>query len=128
MRIVTVLEYVEVFVEMTAQRLWGQTGRWIAITAIQVAKLEFTCFISVIGFVFKTDDCLSNKQSGTSSPVFNLDAYYHQQFCQVYLGGKKEKNFIQKAVSDNQINPRFLFSLSVSLAFTEVHLISDHKS
>ncbi|KAL8614330.1 hypothetical protein ACOMHN_007668 [Nucella lapillus] len=38
MRIVTVLEYVEVFVEMTALRLWGQTGRWIAITAIQIAK------------------------------------------------------------------------------------------
>ena len=44
MRIVTVLEYVEVFVEMTAQRLWGQTGRWIAITAIQVAKSESFCF------------------------------------------------------------------------------------
>ncbi|KAK7099229.1 peroxisomal membrane protein PEX16-like [Littorina saxatilis] len=38
MRMVTVLEYVEVFVEMTALRLWGQTGRWVAITAIQVAK------------------------------------------------------------------------------------------
>ncbi|XP_076450577.1 peroxisomal membrane protein PEX16-like [Babylonia areolata] len=38
MRIITVLEYVEVFIEMTALRLWGQTGRWIAITAIQIAK------------------------------------------------------------------------------------------
>ncbi|KAK7486694.1 hypothetical protein BaRGS_00022095 [Batillaria attramentaria] len=38
MQVITVLEYVEVFVEMTAQRLWGQTGRWVAITAIQVVK------------------------------------------------------------------------------------------
>ncbi|XP_025088178.1 peroxisomal membrane protein PEX16-like [Pomacea canaliculata] len=38
MRIITVLEYVEVFIEMTAQRFWGHTGRWVAIAAIQVAK------------------------------------------------------------------------------------------
>lgn len=37
-RIVTVLEYIGVFVELAAERSYGESGRWVAITAIQIAK------------------------------------------------------------------------------------------
>lgn len=36
--LVTVLEYVAVFIEMAAQRFWGDVGRWIAIVLVQLAK------------------------------------------------------------------------------------------
>ncbi|XP_072551756.1 peroxisomal biogenesis factor 16 [Salminus brasiliensis] len=34
----SVLEYVEVFLEMGATKLWGETGRWLVIVLIQIAK------------------------------------------------------------------------------------------
>uniref|UniRef100_A0AAR2KQP8 Peroxisomal membrane protein PEX16 n=1 Tax=Pygocentrus nattereri TaxID=42514 RepID=A0AAR2KQP8_PYGNA len=34
----SVLEYVEVFTEMGATKLWGETGRWLVIVLIQIAK------------------------------------------------------------------------------------------
>ncbi|KAI4880927.1 hypothetical protein NFI96_033758 [Prochilodus magdalenae] len=34
----SVLEYVEVFTEMGATKLWGETGRWMVIVLIQIAK------------------------------------------------------------------------------------------
>ncbi|KAH9488916.1 Peroxisomal membrane protein pex16 [Bulinus truncatus] len=36
--LVTILEYVGVFIEVTAQRLYGEIGKWIAITVLQIAK------------------------------------------------------------------------------------------
>ncbi|CAH1256728.1 PEX16 [Branchiostoma lanceolatum] len=39
MTLLTVLEYVEVFAEIGAARLWGELGRWIVIAAIQLAKV-----------------------------------------------------------------------------------------
>ncbi|CAL1532099.1 unnamed protein product [Lymnaea stagnalis] len=36
--LVTVLEYVGVFIEITAQRLYGDVGKWVAITVLQIAK------------------------------------------------------------------------------------------
>jgi peroxin-16 len=36
--IITVLEYVGVFIEITAERLYGEVGRWVAITVLQIAK------------------------------------------------------------------------------------------
>ncbi|ESO97557.1 hypothetical protein LOTGIDRAFT_208740 [Lottia gigantea] len=41
MRFLTVIEYIEVFVEMAALRMAGATGRWIVITAIQIIKAVF---------------------------------------------------------------------------------------
>lgn len=34
----TVLEYSEVFFELSARKLWGYTGKWIVIVAVQVFK------------------------------------------------------------------------------------------
>lgn len=34
----SVLEYVEVFLEMGAAKLWGEAGRWLVIGLIQMAK------------------------------------------------------------------------------------------
>jgi len=36
--LVTVLEYVGVFVEMAAQKMWGDVGRWAAIFMVQLTK------------------------------------------------------------------------------------------
>uniref|UniRef100_A0A8C1MQ36 Peroxisomal membrane protein PEX16 n=1 Tax=Cyprinus carpio TaxID=7962 RepID=A0A8C1MQ36_CYPCA len=38
----SVLEYVEVFTEMGAAKLWGEAGRWLVIVLIQVAKPDNT--------------------------------------------------------------------------------------
>ncbi|KAL5007499.1 hypothetical protein ScPMuIL_016305 [Solemya velum] len=35
---VTLTEYIEVFVELAARRLWGEIGSWVMITAIQILK------------------------------------------------------------------------------------------
>ncbi|XP_059927772.1 peroxisomal biogenesis factor 16 isoform X2 [Gadus macrocephalus] len=37
----SVLEYVEVFLEMGAAKLWGEAGRWFVIGVIQIAKTIF---------------------------------------------------------------------------------------
>ncbi|KAJ8247699.1 hypothetical protein GJAV_G00249300 [Gymnothorax javanicus] len=34
----SVLEYLEVFIEMGASRLWGEVGRWLVIVLIQISK------------------------------------------------------------------------------------------
>lgn len=36
--IITVLEYVGVFVELSAERMYGELGRWVAIAVVQIAK------------------------------------------------------------------------------------------
>ena len=38
MRVLTVLEYIEVFLEMAAQKKWGKKGAWIVIVVIQIVK------------------------------------------------------------------------------------------
>ncbi|KAG7283723.1 hypothetical protein CRUP_034347 [Coryphaenoides rupestris] len=37
----SVLEYVEVFLEMGAAKLWGEAGRWLVISLIQITKTIF---------------------------------------------------------------------------------------
>ncbi|XP_028291210.1 peroxisomal biogenesis factor 16 [Gouania willdenowi] len=37
----SVLEYVEVFLEMAASRLWGESGRWLVIALVQMFKASF---------------------------------------------------------------------------------------
>ena len=36
--ILTLLEYLQVFLELTASRLWGSIGKWTVIVAIQTVK------------------------------------------------------------------------------------------
>eukprot|EP00058_Branchiostoma_floridae_P011955 XP_002597443.1 hypothetical protein BRAFLDRAFT_222918 [Branchiostoma floridae] len=45
MTLLTVLEYVEVFAEIGAARLWGELGRWIVIAAIQLAKVALRALL-----------------------------------------------------------------------------------
>ncbi|XP_064602095.1 peroxisomal membrane protein PEX16-like [Liolophura sinensis] len=47
MRLITVVEYLEVFVEMAALRLWGNTGRWIIIACIQIIRSAIRFFLLV---------------------------------------------------------------------------------
>uniref|UniRef100_A0A8C5BFF8 Peroxisomal membrane protein PEX16 n=1 Tax=Gadus morhua TaxID=8049 RepID=A0A8C5BFF8_GADMO len=45
----SVLEYVEVFLEMGAAKLWGEAGRWFVIGVVQIAKyLLFLLFINLL--------------------------------------------------------------------------------
>ncbi|XP_052008488.1 peroxisomal membrane protein PEX16-like [Xyrauchen texanus] len=41
----SVLEYVEVFTEMGANKLWGEAGRWLVIVLIQTAKAILRCLL-----------------------------------------------------------------------------------
>ncbi|KAK6179151.1 hypothetical protein SNE40_011572 [Patella caerulea] len=41
MRYLTIIEYIEVFVEITALRMSGSIGRWVVILVIQIAKAAF---------------------------------------------------------------------------------------
>uniref|UniRef100_A0A4W4G6E8 Peroxisomal membrane protein PEX16 n=1 Tax=Electrophorus electricus TaxID=8005 RepID=A0A4W4G6E8_ELEEL len=41
----SVLEYVEVFTEMGANKLWGEAGRWLVIGLIQIAKAILRIFL-----------------------------------------------------------------------------------
>ncbi|XP_051953346.1 peroxisomal membrane protein PEX16 [Xyrauchen texanus] len=41
----SVLEYVEVFTEMGANKLWGEAGRWLVILLIQIAKAILRCLL-----------------------------------------------------------------------------------
>ncbi|XP_014777235.1 peroxisomal membrane protein PEX16 [Octopus bimaculoides] len=47
MRLLTVLEYTEVFVELAVKKLWGEVGRWIVITVIQLAKAVLRCLLLI---------------------------------------------------------------------------------
>jgi len=42
---VTILEYVEVFLEMTAWGSSGQTTRWLVIASVQLIKWDVCCHI-----------------------------------------------------------------------------------
>lgn len=59
----SVLEYVEVFVEMAAAKMWGDAGRWLVIVLIQIAKAVLRCLLL---FWYKSG-------IQTSPPVIPLD-------------------------------------------------------
>ncbi|XP_006821740.1 peroxisomal membrane protein PEX16-like [Saccoglossus kowalevskii] len=44
----TMIEYIEVFVEIAAKRLWGETGRWIVIVIIQLIKATLRATLLVV--------------------------------------------------------------------------------
>jgi len=37
-RFLTMVDYIEVFVEVSAKRLWGNRGRWIIVVLLQTLK------------------------------------------------------------------------------------------
>ncbi|XP_067655841.1 peroxisomal membrane protein PEX16-like [Haliotis asinina] len=44
-QLLTVLEYVEVFVEIAASKLWGEVGKWIVIATIQICKATLRFYL-----------------------------------------------------------------------------------
>ncbi|XP_071099909.1 peroxisomal membrane protein PEX16-like [Haliotis cracherodii] len=44
-QLLTVLEYVEVFVEVAANKLWGEAGKWIVIATIQICKATLRFYL-----------------------------------------------------------------------------------
>ncbi|XP_077104527.1 peroxisomal biogenesis factor 16 [Siphateles boraxobius] len=59
----SVLEYVEVFTEMGAAKLWGDAGHWLVIVLIQIAKAILRCLLL---FWYKSG-------IQTSPPIIPLD-------------------------------------------------------
>ncbi|XP_057204601.1 peroxisomal biogenesis factor 16 [Triplophysa rosa] len=59
----SVLEYVEVFTEMAARKLWGEAGRWLVIVLIQIGKAILRCLLL---FWYKSG-------IQTSPPIIPLD-------------------------------------------------------
>ena len=51
------LEYGEVFLEMAAQRAWGETGRWLIILVVQLTKLVllFLGLVSHTNYIHNKD-------------------------------------------------------------------------
>jgi len=37
-RFITTVDYIEVFIEVSAKKLWGNKGRWIIIVLLQTVK------------------------------------------------------------------------------------------
>ena len=44
----TVLEYVEVFLEMAAWSSSGNTARWLVIASVQLIKLDASCYTQLM--------------------------------------------------------------------------------
>uniref|UniRef100_A0A8C1UUL8 Peroxisomal membrane protein PEX16 n=1 Tax=Cyprinus carpio TaxID=7962 RepID=A0A8C1UUL8_CYPCA len=75
----SVLEYVEVFTEMGAAKLWGEAGRWLVIVLIQVAKAILRCLLL---FWYKSG-------IQTSPPIIPLDRNsqppgFHPKYLKLY--------------------------------------------
>ena len=39
----TIVEYSEVFIEISAKRLWGDKGKWIIVVILQLFKYVISC-------------------------------------------------------------------------------------
>ncbi|XP_018618927.2 peroxisomal biogenesis factor 16 [Scleropages formosus] len=78
----TVLEYVEVFTEMGANKLWGDGGRWLVIVLIQIAKAIFRILLL---FWYKSG-------IQTSPPIIPLDR-------DTQLSKREEENEVEEDIS-----------------------------
>ncbi|XP_035272391.1 peroxisomal biogenesis factor 16 [Anguilla anguilla] len=81
----SVLEHLEVFIEMGASRLWGEVGRWLVIVLIQISKAILRILLL---FWYKSG-------IQTSPPIIPLDREKHQNSLdEESEGGEGDPSFV----------------------------------
>lgn len=102
--LVTVLEYVAVFIEMAATRLWGDVGRWIAIVLVQLTK-------AVCRFLLLTKHNVGIQTVPPLAPV-DRDAIFRNM--EKSPNSNESSLVTSHPLSRNEDNPDVIFTLKRS--------------
>ncbi|VEN56783.1 unnamed protein product [Callosobruchus maculatus] len=105
----TVLEYCEVFLELSANKLWGNTGKWVVVTSIQV----FKCISRLILVYHYKENIIElppiptlNRQNLKNQSTSSLTAETPNQFEAVSFTLKRSGRIVRKVDSAPPIGMR----------------------